>query len=115
LDLISKLIFIGKADGQLRENEVLVLVALLHEKHPEHKEVPIDYLVERVREIKPPKTAEYRQYIGELNKSDLELFRLWVGRILGTQNKNHPFEEYLLEELGEIKQRLVANGGNNGN
>ena len=101
---MQALVFIAKADGQMREPECLVISEFLKSKQPEHINNTDSYMIERIREIKPLSTKEYKSFISAL-ADDVNSFTLWVYKIFGTQKKNHPFEEYLIEELKQLSDK----------
>ena len=104
---IRALIFIGKADGQLRENEILIINDYLRNKQPEHQTNPDNYAVEKIRELKPFKSSEYKTYINALTSDQINDFIVWTRKIIGTQKTIHPFEEYLLDDLIDIQSKYL--------
>jgi hypothetical protein len=102
--LIKALLYVGKADGQLREDEVGIIIDFLYQQQPEHRDSDLQYLAIKIRETKPFSTTEYNSCINSLGKDNLVGFIWWCKKITGTQKKNHPFEDHLLAEL----QTLLA-------
>lgn len=98
-EFIRSLIFMGKADGQLREPECCVIKDFLVCAQPEHKETPLDYMISNLRETKSMSAAEYRTYLDSL--TDIELCSLleWSKEVTDTQKTRHPFEDYLLDDI----------------
>jgi len=96
---IRSLIYIGKADGQLREDEVTIIADFLIQQQPEHKQSDRWYLISCIKEIKPFTTEQYNQFIRQLDQDNLKVLARWYKRIIETQKKNHPFEDHLLLEI----------------
>lgn len=106
LNCIKLLLFIGKADGQLRENEVDVIVDFFVKCQPEHSTVPQNFIASNIKEINPFNVDEYKEYINNMDKTTLTNFDSWVKKIIGTQKKNHPYEDILLNEIDTRLQNL---------
>lgn len=93
------LIYFGKADGQLRDDEIKIIAEFLRSEQPEHKQSDTSYLISCIREIKPFTAEEYKEFLGYLSKDTIKKITIWCGLVVGTQRKNHPFEDHLLDEL----------------
>lgn len=100
--ILKAMLFISKADGQTREDELMVMVDFLKRNQPEHKQSADWYLAENIKALKPFTAEEYKGFLSELNKDYLVNFQTWVKSIIGTQRKNHPYEDILLEELQHL-------------
>lgn len=99
--ILQALAFIGKADGQMRQDECDVMIRFLKEKQPEHLPSYDEFLTESLRSLKKLSYQEYKQTISGMNKGGLTEFISWTNRIIGTQASVHPFEEVLLDNLAE--------------
>lgn len=110
-EVIKALLFLGKADGQLRENELAIIVNFLTRIQPEHADTPYWYLLENIKQMRPFEVHEYQSFIQSLNYSGKKNFMAYMQEIFGTQKKNHPYEDILIKELeqeisGNIIQEL---------
>lgn len=98
-DFIKALIFIGKADGQLREVECSIIYDYLIVAQPEHKDTYAEYIISRIRETRQYSSREYKNFLNNLTSDRMQELLKWSARIVNTQKSIHPFEEYLLEEI----------------
>ncbi len=103
--IIRALLYFAKADGQMRQDELEIIANFLLRMQPEHKDTDIYYLTDRIKDLKPYSTEEYHGFIKQLDKSSLENLMTWMMSIFGTQKKNHPYEDILIEEL----KQAIAN------
>lgn len=98
--IISGLLHIAKADGQVRQEELEIITNFLVRMQPEHQNTPIYYISDRIKQdIKPYTAEEYNKFVEQLDKSSLENLMTWMKSIIGTQKTNHPYEDILLKEL----------------
>lgn len=99
LKIIKALLHLGKADGQLRDNEAEFIINYLVRAQPEHTGTPAWYLLQCIREIKAFTAEEHTNFLDDLDKSSLEKYLTWMNLIFKTQKKNHPYEDILLADL----------------
>ena len=104
--ILQALAFIGKADGQMRQDECDVMIRFLKEKQPEHLTSYDEFLTESIRGLKKISYLEYKLTIAGMNKENLSEFISWTNRLIGTQATVHPFEEVLLDNLLESMKKL---------
>lgn len=107
LQIIKGLIYLCKADGQMRDEEVMIIVNFLKRQQPEHKECGDWYLISKIREEKWFTENEYHAFINELSKDSLLNLKTWMQSIFGTQKKNHPYEDILFNQLQERIKSLA--------
>lgn len=103
--IMQALVFIGKADGQLRENECDVVAEYLKFAQKEHLTTDTSYIAFRARELKNIEYIEYKKTLKNMNKPQAEVFFMWASRVVNTQDKIHPFEEVLLDNIKEHIQQ----------
>ena len=109
LEFMQALVFMAKADGQMREPERRIIAGYLIHVQPEHKEDFADYIAECVRDIEYLKSGDYKAYLNKLDKQELQSLLLWSQRVAGTQKNIHPFAEYLLEDIqARINDQQIA-------
>lgn len=96
---IQALVFIAKADGQFREEEAQVIARLLCKLQPEHSESQNIYLVDQIKKLPKIGYAEYKNLVNSMTSKQLIEFIKQAQIIIGTQEKVHPFEEVLLDNL----------------
>lgn len=96
---IKALLFLCKADGQIREDELREIAKFLIQKQPEHNQTNEFYMIQNIKDLKPFTSAEYSAYIADQDKRNLLEFKKHMNSIFGTQKKNHPYEDILLSEL----------------
>jgi len=96
---LRALIYFGKADGQLREDELEVLARLLIQQQPEHTSSDRGYLCSCIRDIKPFSTDQYNSFIKQLDNTSRKAMLTWYNSLSATQKKNHPFEDHLIQDL----------------
>lgn len=107
--ILQALSFVGKADGQMRQEECDVMIQFLKQKQPEHLTSYDDFLTESIRGLKKISYQEYKQTISGMTKGGLTEFITWTNRIIGTQATVHPFEEVLLDNLAESMKKFEEN------
>ena len=98
-DFMRALMYIGKADGQLREEELIVIASYLKEVQPEHKDCDETSLAMNIRDISKFDKDEYYKYINTLSGDQKCIFIKYAKKIIGTQKTVHPYEAHLLSEL----------------
>ena len=99
--IMKALVFIGKADGQLRENECEVIAEYLKSVQPEHETTPTVVIGWQVRDMDRIEYIDYKKILNNMSKSQAETFLMWANRVVNTQDKVHPFEEVLLDNIKE--------------
>jgi len=97
--IMRAMLYLAKADGQMRQEELDIIASFLISMQPEHKDTYIFWLTDQIKELKPYTTDEYYKFINQLNRSSLENFMTWMKSIFNTQKKNHPYEDILIAEL----------------
>lgn len=107
---IQALIFIAKADGQFREEEAQVMARLLCKLQPEHLESQNCYMIDQIKNLPKIGYAEYKELVSSMNIDQLTEFFRQAQLIVGTQEKVHPFEEVLLDNLKEQIKIAQRNG-----
>lgn len=101
LQIIKALIYLCKADGQMRDEEIMIIINFLKRQQPEHKDCSDWYLISEIRELKWFTEKEYHAFINDLSKDSLLNLKTWMQSIFGTQKKNHPYEDILFNQLQE--------------
>lgn len=99
--IMQALVFIGKADGQLRENECEVIAEYLKSAQPEHQSTTTTYIGWQVRDMPRIEYIDYKKILKGMDSTRAQNFLYWAIKVVGTQNKVHPFEEVLLDNIKE--------------
>lgn len=102
--ILRALLFLGRADGKLMPKEIEIMINCLISQQPEHKQSDRWYLGECIKELKAFNEAEYVQFVDALNTNSKKGLLSLLRSIFGTQTKNHPYEDRLLNDL----QRAIA-------
>lgn len=104
--IMRAMLYLAKADGQMRQEELDIIANFLIRMQPEHKDTYIYWLTDRIKELKPYTTDEYHNFLRQLDKSSLENLMTWMKSIFNTQKKNHPYEDILLYELQQAIDKV---------
>lgn len=104
--IMRAMLYLAKADGQMRQEELDIIANFLIRMQPEHKDTCIYWLTDQIKELKPYTTEQYHEFISQLNKSSLENLMTWMKSIFNTQKKNHPYEDILISELQQAIDKV---------
>lgn len=103
-DLLSCLVFIARADGQMRDKERDV-IATLCLNLMEYKLVPIQNLGWRFQDIRTLKNNEFEEALGRIvasGEKEMRLLASGAEQIIGTQKSVSPGEAYCAEAINKI-------------
>lgn len=103
-DLLACLVFIARADGQMRDKERDVIATLCLDLM-EYKLVPIQDLGWRLQEIQTLKNNEFEEALGRIvskGKMVMQLLSSAAEQIIGTQKNVSPGEAYCVDTVNRI-------------
>jgi FlaA1/EpsC-like NDP-sugar epimerase len=94
-DLISSLVFVSRADGQMRDTERDIIIFLLL-KLSKHKDLPTYDIEQKLIAIPKITNEQFENIVKRMSqeKTMIDIFKKAVSDIIGTQKKVSPGELY---------------------